>query len=207
MVSTYRRSGPPRIVIVVLGMGLVFSCYLMWNGFIDFLEAGGDRNVAATQAAESRRDTPTFAPPTVNVGPSPSPYPSCINFEVWAASGTIRECPDFSCERRDTLYYEDQVCVYGVAEDDDFFSADEWYLIDLNPNGAFRDLAYMHESVLRALNPTPRPSRTYTPLPTVTLTPTRVTDTPAPSATPNPQTPPTATPTPPITPTLTRREF
>ena len=58
----------------------------------------------------------------------------------------------------------------------------EWYSIDLNPSTRRIELAYMHESIIEAVNPTPTPSITPTPSntvsppPTVTLTPYRPAD-------------------------------
>lgn len=207
MVSKYGRANPPACFFIVAAVILVLGCYLMWNGLLEWFRAAGSPSVAATREAEAQLSaTPTRVP--LLSGPTRTPVPACQEFEIWSADARVRECPALQCERRVVLYYEDKVCVYGRAEaSEDYPEGQEWYVIDLNPNSAFRDLAYIHESVVRPVNPTPRPSRTFTPLPTVTITPSY---TPQPTSTPDNRTPTsteTLTPTPPITPTISRQQF
>jgi hypothetical protein len=80
--------------------------------------------------------------------------------------------------------------VIGRADDNQYFDAEDWFVIDLNFGQLFLEVGYMHESVIKPRNPTPRPSQTFTPLPTITLTPTPRFSTP----TPGPEV--TGTPTP-----------
>lgn len=209
MVSKYGRANPPACFIVVAAVILVLGCYLMWNGALQWFRAAGSPSVAATRGALAQLSaTPTRA--TLVFGPTRTPVPPCQEFEIWSADARVRDCPSLQCERRLLLYYQDKVCVYGRAEPDtdgEYPTAQEWYVIDLNPDGAFRDLAYIHESVVRPVNPTPRPSQTFTPLPTVTITPSY---TPLPSSTPDNNTPtPTETPipAPSLTPTIPRQQF
>lgn len=204
-----RRQQPSNFLILLLGMVSVLGCYLLWTGALSWLASAGDPAVEASreaQLAAQREATQsrilTRLPYIAR--PSNTPVPTCQIFYVNAEQGTIRECPAFSCERRETRAYEEQVCVYRrMTASADYPLGNEWYEIDLNADGAFRDLAYMHHSVLRALNPTARPSRTFTPLPTVTLTP-------SPSRTPTSDQivpSPTLTPVPTITPTAARPSF
>jgi len=82
------------------------------------------------------------------------------------------------------------------------YTDDEWFIVDLDDSQFFTTLGYMHESLLRPLNPTPTPSITNTPLPTLTPMPSNTPlPTPPPTDTPNPATP--ATPTPTFTPSPT----
>lgn len=208
MISRYGRSRPPSCLIILSAVVLVVSCYLMWNGVLEWFRAAGNPSVGATRQAQLELSaTPTKV--ELLTGPTRTSVPPCQEFEVWSADARVRDCPSLQCERRLVLYYEDAVCVYGrvLPGESEYADSEEWYVIDLNPNGAFRDLAYIHESVVRPTNPTPRPSQTFTPLPTITITPTH---TPMPTITQDARTPtPTDTlvPTPLITPTIPRREF
>lgn len=207
MVTTYRRQGPPTALVIVIAITIVLGCFVFYLVGIQSLE----------QIANA--PTPTDTPEPTNIpvfalAPSPTPVPACQYFEVNVEAGYMRECPDLTCEVRDRIFYAQQVCVYGIAQPEEgMFRAEEWYIVDLNPQGAFRDIVYIHNSLLRAVNPTPRPSRTFTPLPTITLTPTfRLnTKTATPTLDPNEATltptpmPPSATPI--TTPTLVRQEF
>jgi hypothetical protein len=201
MVSTYQRKGPSGPFIVVSAIAVVMSCVLVWGLSFQWLQDSQEANQNSTLSAESTsRATPPTSVFSLN---APTEVPDCQSFEVAVNAATIRICPSEQCERRDIREFEDPVCVYSRAEPSEQYPlADEWYIIDINPDGAFRDLAYMHQSVLRPINPTPRPSKTFTPLPTVTLTP---------SPTFEPQTFPSSTPTPsptlPFTPTLAQVEF
>lgn len=205
MVSKYNRTNPPACLMIVSAVVLVVGCFLLWNGVLSWVRAAGDPRVAATREAQiALSATPTRV--VLNV-PTRTAVPPCEEFEIWSADARVRECPSLQCERRVILYYEDKICVYGRAEaQTEYPDAQEWYVIDLNANGAFRDLAYIHESVVRPANPTPRPSQTFTPLPTITITPTW---TPLPSVTPDNRTH-TLDPTPSSiipTPTIPRPAF
>src|SRR5690606_28027777 len=129
--------------------------------------------------------------PTVPVFATYTPLPPCQWFEVTVERARYRACPSENndiCEARGSLELGTQVCVYERSKDNA-----AWYVVELNPEGAFRDIVYMHESVIKAVDPTPTPTRTYTPLPTITLTPS---DTPGPVLTPTPTLTPSATDTP-----------
>jgi hypothetical protein len=187
MLTTYRRRGGPSTPLVtVTAIAMVLACVLVWLFSLQWFERGQEASQAAiaTSTEAARNLAPTFDP-----GPSPTPVPACQWFYVTASSARVRACPDESCATREQWPYEQEVCVYGRAQpqDDQYPLAEEWYIVDMNPTGAFRNLAYMHRSVLKALQPTPRPSMTFTPLPTVTLTPSpRWSPSPSPSFTPSP---------------------
>jgi hypothetical protein len=191
------RSGPSPLLVVVIGAFVVFGGYYVWTGFLSFLEDRGDitvqitREVQATSTAQAAPQHPTiFVPATF------TPLPPCIPFVVNVERAVYRDCPstdDKQCPRVDSLTYGTEVCVYSRARENP-----EWYVVELNPGGAYRDIVFMHESVIEAVNPTPTPTATLPPLPTVTPLPT---DTPpptrpiTPTETPDQATPPTPAPT------------
>lgn len=186
------RSGPSPVVIVIIGAILVFGGYYVWTGFIRFMESQGDITAPATQRAvttATAQAAPFVQLPTVYNPPTFTALPPCIWFEVDVDRAVYRECPstdDDQCPVREMITYGTELCIYSRVPDNT-----EWYVVDLNPDGAYRDTVYIHESVVAALNPTPTITVTFTPLPTVTPLPT---STPS-SATPTP-TQPSATPTP-----------
>lgn len=203
----YRRSGPSPLLIVILAAAIVFGGYYVWDGLLRFLEDRGNitaevtRQALTTSTASFSTQRPTFAAPATS-----TPLPPCDWFIVIVERAVYRECPSQNndeCPRVDTLPYGTNVCVYGRSIDNA-----EWYEINLNPDGAFTDIVYMHESVIEALEPTPRPTVTFTPPPTITPLPS-ATPTPTvpitPTDTPNPATPPTETPRP--TPTASPRQI
>lgn len=209
MITTYRRrSGPPPLVVIIAALVTVFICYLLWNGTLAWMDTMLDPFGSQTQAAVQATQSVVPTRPAFLSAPTRTPVPACQTFYIFADRGTIRECPDFACERRDVRVYDQEVCVYGKASNsDDYPTASEWYTIDMNPQGAFRDLAYMHDSVLKPRNPTPRPSATFTALPTVTLTPSPSRTPIQPTLTPTEGQPPTSTPYPTVTPTVLRPNF
>jgi cell division septation protein DedD len=201
--SHYRRSGPSPLLIVSIGALIVFGGYFVWVGVLSFLQDHGDITAPATHAANASA-TAQAAP--VVILPSPfmpatfTPLPDCQWFKVKVSRAVYRECPskdNNECPIRDTADYGTEFCVYSRVPGNP-----EWYVVELNPGGSYRDTVFMHESVLEAVNPTVTPAPTITPGPTITPVPTF---TPAPtvlpSATPTPTPPPDASPTP--TPTLT----
>jgi hypothetical protein len=220
MITTYGRSGPPTPLIIVIAIAMVLACFLLWLGMLRYFEtnegAGSQSTVnAQEEAAQSDDLVPTF-----NIGPSRTPVTACQRFEVRVESALMRECPAESCDIRESLPFDEEVCVYGRAQNGDYLDAESWYVVDLNANGAFRDLVYMHESVLRAIEATPIATATRPVLPTITPTPTSPNSPTAPFSNliplptvtpPPPNTRPTTTisPPPPIrpSPTLERPSF
>lgn len=212
--SRYRSSGPSPVLIVLIGALIVFGGYYVWTGMLRFLEDRGDITAQVTRQALASSTAPALsgglgALPTVQAFATYTPLPPCQWFEVTVERARYRACPSEDsdiCESRGSLEQGARVCVYERSQDNT-----EWYVVELNPEGAFRDIVYMHQSVIAAIDPTPTPTRTYTPLPTITLTPSDTpgpvmtptpTYTPSVTDTPDPATPPTATPTPTPYPTL-----
>lgn len=204
------RSGPSPLIVVLVGALLVFGGYYVWLGFVGFLENRGD--ITANVTREAMASATAFAAPpallpTLYMPPTFTPLPPCMWFEVDVERAVYRECPsqdDRECPIREVVPFGTELCIYARVPGNS-----EWYVVDLNPDGAYRDTVYIHESVVDAINPTPTITVTFTPLPTVTttpsLTPPAESPTPAqPSATPAPAE--TDTPWPPtITPTFTPR--
>jgi hypothetical protein len=217
MVTAYGRRGPSTPLVIVITITLVLTCFLIWFGTLNWFQSHGFPGSEQTQTANpdsASTSDPRF--PTFDLGPSPTPIPECMDFQVDVSSALMRECPDQSCQIRFTVNYQHRVCVYGKAEaSTDYPLGNEWYVVDINANGAFRDLVYMHESVLKPVNPTPRPTQTLTPLPTITLTPTFTlpptqvlpTITPLPAEPAEENLPGLPTVTPAQSPTPQRREF
>jgi hypothetical protein len=198
----------PAWVVVVAGLLLVFGGYYIWRGVIAFFESNGNITAPATYAV-SQKQTPTESQDDVGtldfsqVAPVAAPTQRvCQDFRVSVIRARVRDCPKDTCETISTPGQGTKICVYGPVP-----QAPDWYEINISPDEPLPRTGYMHSSVLEALNPTKRPTQTFTPLPTVTplpsLTPTR-TLTPLPSHTPNPAVPatrtavPTPTPAPPL---------
>jgi hypothetical protein len=200
---SHYRSGPSPWLIIVVGALVVFGGYYVWTGFLSFLEDEGNitaqntREAFSTATAQAVTQRPTlFMPVTF------TPLPPCQMFAVSVERAVYRECPlqdNRQCPVREVVPYGTELCVYARAPENP-----EWYVVELNPGGAFRDVVYMHESVIEPVNPTPTPTTTFTPLPTISPTPSQ---TPLPTVLPsltdtlNPATPPTPTPT--LTPSAT----
>lgn len=205
------RPGPSPLLIVIIGALVVFGGYFVWTGFLSFLEDRGDITAQVTREAFSTATARAIKPKASPFFPATfTPLPPCQTFRVSVERAVYRSCPstdDKQCPRIDSLEFDTEVCVYQRVPD-----APEWYVVELNPGGAYRDIVYMHESVLKAANPTPPPSDTPQPLPTVsplpTTTPAPTTPaapdsalTPSSGETPSPA-PPDATPTLTPSPTL-----
>jgi hypothetical protein len=152
---------------------MVFGCYFGYTGLMTWLDENYQNNQKATLTAEVVGTEQGIAQSTRNYQPFPTStrLPGCESYRVSVSSAFVRQCPSLTCQAV-TRYGEGaEVCVLGRAVDNEFFDAADWYEIDVNKGELFLDLGYMHESVLEPMNPTPRPSKTFTPLPTVTLTP------------------------------------
>lgn len=177
----------------------MFGGYFLWIGFLNFLEDRGDITAQTTREAAASA-TAYAAPPLIL--PSPyfpatfTPLPPCQWFMVKVDRAVYRECPskdNRECPIRETVEYGTEFCVYARVPGNP-----EWYVVELNPGGAYRDTVFMHESVLKAVNPTVTPAPTWTPGPTVTPIPTR---TPPPTSPPSATMPPTLPPA--VSPTRT----
>ncbi len=199
-----RGDGLPAWLVFILGAALIFGLYYLWQGAQNFLRTGGLGVEESTQravvvaSATAKRVTSVLSVDNRTRAPTATPIPPCQDFIVSVPNAVVREGPS-TASGIVTSYKEGQaVCVISMEPDSD------WYLIDTTPETRRLDAAYMHESVIRAVNPTPRPTITSTPLPTVTPLPTltpsqtpiiRPTRTPrvTPTETPTPTPPPTAT--------------
>ena len=150
-----RRSGPPPLLIVVIGALVVFGGYYVWTGFLQFLEEGGNITAPATRQALSTA-TAQVGPmirPTVFMPATFTPLPPCQMFRVTAERAVYRDCPsqdNQQCPIVEVVPYDTELCVYSRSPDNP-----EWYVIELNPGGAYRDIVFMHESVIKPVNPTP----------------------------------------------------
>ena len=199
-----RHSGPPTWFVFLVGIAIVFGLYYMWLGVRNFMASGMTIVESTRQAielstvtAEKVEELETFAPTSL---PTQTPVPPCQDFIVDVPSAIVRELPSTNSAIVDTLSQNETVCVIAKQPDS------EWYIVDENPLTRRLEPVYMHEDIIRALNPTLTPSTTFTPAPTVTNTPTytpsvtpQITDTPTidPNITPTATPTPTATDTPP----------
>lgn len=197
--SYKRRGGPPTWLVFLVGVALVFGLYYIWLGVQNFLRTGGGGLAESTQRAEIIATATAVSLRPTRVAVSATPIPECQDFIVIVPSANVRKAPNQESTVV-TVFRENQtVCVLGKE-----ISNAEWYVVDLRPESRRLELAYMHESVLQAVNPTPTVTRTPTPLPTLTETPSPIpSDTPLPQATETRDPGLTNTPLPTVTPTPT----
>ncbi len=192
--------GPPAWFIFIVGVAIVFGIYYVWFGVQNFLRTGGRGVAEATQQAQVITTATARMRPTANLNilPTFTPVPTCQDFVVSVPNAIVREAPSPNGAIVTSYSQNESVCVLGRPQPDS-----EWYTIDMNPRTRRLETAYMHESVIQALYPTPTPTRTPTPAPTLTSPPTptaSITPSPRPTETLNPDVtdtpPPTATPSP-----------
>ena len=199
-----RSSGPPTWFVFLVAIALVFAAYYIWLGLRDFVQTGGlgiseateQAIVVATATAERIVQIQTELP---TARPSLTPIPECQDFVVIVPNAIVRARPSTSSAIVTSFFENDVVCVIGREGDT------EWYIIDSNPETMRINIAFMHESVIRALNPTLTPTNTSTPAPTVTPLSTN-TKTPTILPTPSATRDPSITNTPSLTPTPTATE-
>ena len=166
-------SGPPAWLVVLVAAMIVFGGYFIYAGVRNYM-ASGLQGAFLAQATRSAVDaTPVLdldvtATLDLRFTPAPSrtPVPDCQDFVITVPEAIIRECASTNCAIKDVRHSGDVVCVL----ERDYVQA-EWYIIDLDDSRFFTDLAYMHESLMQAVNPTPTPTTTPTPQPTGTPTP------------------------------------
>jgi hypothetical protein len=195
------------LLVIVIAALVVFGGYYVWTGFLSFLEDKGDITAQVTREAFSSATAKAgpVLPPTMFFPATFTSLPPCQWFKVTAQRAVYRECPsqdNRQCPIRDVVTFGTELCVYSRAPGNP-----EWYVVELNPGGAYRDTVYMHESVIKPVDPTPTPSPSNTPLPTITPVPSHTpfpTGLPGPTSTPNPAMPPTLAP--PLTPSPTLSE-
>jgi hypothetical protein len=155
----------------------VAAGYYLWRGFIGYFESGGDITAPVTATAAVRPSATVLLPIMQTTLPafdfvvaSPTPPRECLMFRVIPIKARIRECPDESCRTLEQRNQNTQICVYGPALNaPQYPQATLWYEINIAPRDPLPRLGFMHSSVLDAIKPTRRPTRT--PIPTLTLTP------------------------------------
>ena len=176
----------------------------MWQGVRSYLRSGGLGILETTEQAQivaSATANRLQSLPQATLHPTFTPIPDCKAFVVSVPNAIVRERASTNSPIVTSWPEGTQVCMIDRAPEDP-----EWYVVDGNPQTRRIEFAYMHESVIEAVNPTPTPSRTTTPLPTVTPVPTgtpTLSPTPWPTATPNPRATATPSLTPSRTPTVT----
>lgn len=212
---TRSGGGPPAWFVFLIAVALIFGLYYLAQGVQNFIRTGGQGVTEATQqsvlvaSATAERVTRLQTAAESTPFPSRTPVPECQQFIVSVPNAIVRDAPASGGTLLGSLNQGEEVCVLGREPGTD------WYVIDRTPGTRRLDIAYMHETVIRAVNPTLTPSRTPTPLATVTplptLTPSR-TPTPAPTVptatldpvdTATPLASDTPTPTPTVTPSPT----
>jgi hypothetical protein len=192
-------SGPPTWLVFLVGIAVVFGLYYVWLGIQNFVRTGGGGVLEATERAQIIFTATAQFFPSTRVIATPTPIPDCEDFTVTAPSANVRKEPSETAAVLKVFKQGEIVCVIGRPTPDS-----EWYTIDLQPQSRRLELAYMHESVIQAVHPTPTASRTATPLPTVTATPSPTkTETPVPIPTDTRDPNITYTPSPTVTPSLT----
>lgn len=208
--SRSSRGGPPAWLVFLVAVALVFGGYYVWLGISNYLRTGGLGIIEATERAnviETATAERVVAQPLRTVPPTFTPIPDCQPFFVSVPQAIMRDAPNTNAEIIQQLAQGSEICVIGRAEEND-----EWYIVDGNMDTRRIEFAYMHETIIRAADPTATPTRTFTPPPTITevpsLTPSRTwtpsrTPTQAPTITVDPDVTPSATPTPTITPSPT----
>ena len=165
-------SGPPAWLVVLVAAMIVFGGYFIYAGVRNYM-ASGLQGAFLAQATRSAADTPSALDLDVTAtldlrftpAPSRTPVPDCQDFVVTVPEAIIRECASTNCAIKDVRHAGDVVCVL----ERDYVQA-EWYIVDLDESRFFTDLAYMHESLMQAVNPTLTPTTTPTSEPTGTPT-------------------------------------
>jgi hypothetical protein len=184
--SRYRRSQGsfPTGLAFLVAVALVFGGFYIFRGMQDFFRTGGlgvdeaTRQAALIASATAARVTRLPAAGGVIMTPRPTatPPPECIDFRVSVPAGIVRESPGSGGAIVTQLTQGTTVCVLAREP------GSEWYTLDLNPSTRRIDLAYMHETVIEAVNPTLTPTRTAPPTQTFTPAPPTSTSS-APTAT------------------------
>ena len=164
-----QRAGPPSWFVILLGTAVVFGIYYMWLGIRDFMSSGMTAVESTRQAIEGGTATAervleleTYAPSPL---PTQTPAPPCQDFAVDVASAIVRSQPTTRSGIIETLSQGETVCVIARHP------GSEWLVVDKNPLTRRLEPVYMHQNIIRPLNPTPTPSKTLTPAPTITPQP------------------------------------
>lgn len=178
-----QRSGPPSWFVILVGVAIVFGVYYMWVGLRNFMASGVSVSESTQQAIEQSTATAARIQEIVLNAPTPlpsfTPVPPCQDFIVRVPIAIVRAEPSLSGRIIEGLREGETVCVLTMLPDS------EWYMIDQNMQTRRIERVYMHRDIIRALNPTPKPTATAIPTDTSTstITPT-ATDTRPPTAAP-----------------------
>lgn len=185
-----RSAGGTAMIGGLIAAMMVFGLYSLWRGMLGYIESGGDILSGVTATVISERFTTatsealdTIIAPLEFSLPTKTPQRECLDFRVTVIRARIRSCPQNTCETVVQVPQNQIICVYAPAVENA-----EWYEVNIDPLEPLTRIGFMHETVIEAVEPTPKPTRT--PLPTDTVEPTR---TPRPSVTPSPA--PTERPT------------
>lgn len=173
--STRRTKGAPAWLVALLALLFVAGLYYLWRGMIGFFE--NTARLSSTTVAQSNQ-TSTITPPAFLTNEplnlllsTPTPDRSCLQFRVSVVRARVRECPDNSCRTLEQPPQNALICVYGPAApalSNQYPKATEWYEVNIAPEDPLPRLGFMHNSVIEAISPTKRPTRTAIPPPTVT---------------------------------------
>ena len=202
-----RNDGPPSWFVFLLGIALIFSAYYLWANLREFMRVGGLSIAEATRQAEVRSTSTREAALERAQGlptrrPTSTPRPECIDYEVIAPSGNLRNAPSTLANLVESIPQGTILCVVGSELGQAEFV---WYLVDTDPITRRIEIGYIREDIVRPLidstdtpqsfpTVTPRAESTNTPEPdeeeTEETSPTpRMTNTPRtfPSVTPMPE--------------------
>jgi hypothetical protein len=155
---------------LLVGIAIVFGVYYLWTGLRNFMATGvtviestRQAIVEYTATAERIVELEILAP---TVLPTFTPVPSCEDFVVTVRTAIIRALPSTNSRIVGAVDQGETVCVIAKEADS------EWYVLDDNPLTRRLEPVFMHEDIIRALNPTPTPTSTFTPSPTTSPSPT-----------------------------------
>lgn len=168
--SSRPQNGMPGWLVFLVAVALVFGAFYLWDGLQRFVRTGGlgipestaRAQVVATATAER---VTRVAIITRTPAPTATPLPECQAFRVSVANAPtalVRAAPNANGRVIDAFPNETDVCVLWREPSSEYFA------VDADPTTRRYEIAYMHESVLEALNPTLTPSATMTLPPTVT---------------------------------------
>ena len=165
-----QRAGPPSWFVILLGIAIVFGVYYLWLGIQNFMSTGvtvveSTRQAIVEHTATAARivELEYLAPTSL---PTYTPVPACQDFVVIVRSAIIRAQPSTDSKIVAAVKEGETVCVIANEPDS------EWYVLDKNTLTRRLEPVYMHEDIIRALNPTPTPTQTFTLTMSLTPTPT-----------------------------------
>src|SRR5215468_9841122 len=162
--------------LILLTLALVgFGIYYLVRGAMNFIADKGDIAAPLAQdTSDALAAQPSTPFSTLDLALSlrtNTPSQNCQQFRITVVKARIRECPKDTCNTIQILNQYTIICIYGTVLD-----SSEWYVVNLSPDDPIPQIGYVHESVVKAVHPTPRPSSTprATPSPTpipFTITP------------------------------------